>query len=324
MLLPFRSKSPQPDRVSDRQPTVLLLAASLRVRASATLTSSLKTRVGVFCRRAPGRCRARGPQVAQLVSGYSARGYKPASGRGFWLSRDPIQERGGKNLYAMVGNDAVNFVDPYGLKKLTKNEGESSLRAGLAMLETACDGGCKSGLFGKRCCTPEQCKADSKAIIEALVSAWDRNYGHGPYNDDGVNPFTGETSQTVGGYFCWDWAKIFADALSKVNPKCLSYEQGVAAAPEVTVTDLGLTYKRTPVHWYLRVHACKRSSAEFTDERRRSRMFAFNFKSATRVDCKQQDTEPRGQLLLHQPGTAHPNPALVRWAHCRSRARVAF
>ena len=38
-----------------------------------------------------------------------------ASGRPFWLSRDPIGENGGLNLYGMVGNDPVNFADFLGL-----------------------------------------------------------------------------------------------------------------------------------------------------------------------------------------------------------------
>lgn len=33
----------------------------------------------------------------------------------FWLSRDPIEERGGLNLYGFVGNDGVNQVDYLGL-----------------------------------------------------------------------------------------------------------------------------------------------------------------------------------------------------------------
>ena len=36
---------------------------------------------------------------------------------GRWLSRDPIEEQGGYNLYAMVGNDAVNFLDYLGHSK---------------------------------------------------------------------------------------------------------------------------------------------------------------------------------------------------------------
>ena len=37
--------------------------------------------------------------------------HKTASGRGTWPSRDPIEERGGVNLYAFVGNDGINRID---------------------------------------------------------------------------------------------------------------------------------------------------------------------------------------------------------------------
>jgi RHS repeat-associated protein len=45
---------------------------------------------------------------------YGLRYYNPSTGR--WLSRDPINERGGINLYGMIGNDAVNGVDFLGLR----------------------------------------------------------------------------------------------------------------------------------------------------------------------------------------------------------------
>ena len=43
---------------------------------------------------------------------YLARPYDPNMGR--WLSRDPIGEEGGVNLYAMVSNNLVNAIDPLG------------------------------------------------------------------------------------------------------------------------------------------------------------------------------------------------------------------
>jgi len=39
--------------------------------------------------------------------------------QGRWLSRDPIEEKGGLNLYGMVDNDPVNNVDHLGLWKAT-------------------------------------------------------------------------------------------------------------------------------------------------------------------------------------------------------------
>ncbi|WP_082408233.1 RHS repeat domain-containing protein [Verrucomicrobium spinosum] len=43
--------------------------------------------------------------------------YNPATGT--WLSRDPIAERGGLNLYGFVANDAVNKWDYLGLEERT-------------------------------------------------------------------------------------------------------------------------------------------------------------------------------------------------------------
>ena len=45
---------------------------------------------------------------------YGFRSYSPELGR--WVNRDPIEERGGVNLYGMVGNDPVNRWDVLGLK----------------------------------------------------------------------------------------------------------------------------------------------------------------------------------------------------------------
>lgn len=50
-------------------------------------------------------------------SGLSYYGYRYYSAEmGRWVSRDPIEEEGGINLYGMVGNDLINGVDLYGLR----------------------------------------------------------------------------------------------------------------------------------------------------------------------------------------------------------------
>src|SRR6202142_696339 len=43
---------------------------------------------------------------------YGYRFYNASTGR--WLSRDPIRERGGCNLYALLGNDPIDRVDRLG------------------------------------------------------------------------------------------------------------------------------------------------------------------------------------------------------------------
>jgi len=44
---------------------------------------------------------------------YGYRYYSPSGGR--WLSKDPLQEHGGQNLYGFIGNDSINHTDELGL-----------------------------------------------------------------------------------------------------------------------------------------------------------------------------------------------------------------
>ncbi|MHB8068859.1 MAG: RHS repeat-associated core domain-containing protein [Desulfobaccales bacterium] len=48
------------------------------------------------------------------LSYYGYRFYVPSPGR--WLTRDPLGEAGGINLYGFVGNNPMNFMDPMGLE----------------------------------------------------------------------------------------------------------------------------------------------------------------------------------------------------------------
>jgi RHS repeat-associated protein len=48
----------------------------------------------------------------RVVSYYGYRYYTPQTGR--WINRDPIEEKGGLNLYGFVGNDGVDYFDLLG------------------------------------------------------------------------------------------------------------------------------------------------------------------------------------------------------------------
>lgn len=53
------------------------------------------------------------PELGLVI--YNYRHYNPLDGR--WLTRDPIEEKGGINLYGFVGNNPLLWVDALGLRK---------------------------------------------------------------------------------------------------------------------------------------------------------------------------------------------------------------
>jgi RHS repeat-associated protein len=55
------------------------------------------------------------------TSYYGYRFYSSCTGR--WMTRDPLGEAGGINLYGFVQNNPVNFVDPWGLVVITNESG---------------------------------------------------------------------------------------------------------------------------------------------------------------------------------------------------------
>ena len=89
------------------------LAASERRRPPQTATQKNSRRV--FFSNPSGRTLDRRHLPLRTAPGYRACGYKTASGRPKWLSRDPLGEYAGINLYGYVGGDPINWVDPFGL-----------------------------------------------------------------------------------------------------------------------------------------------------------------------------------------------------------------
>jgi len=89
------------------------LAASERRRPPQTATQKNSRRV--FFSNPSGRTLDRRHLPLRTAPGYRACGYKTASGRPKWLSRDPMGESGSINLYSYVGDDPIDWTDPFGL-----------------------------------------------------------------------------------------------------------------------------------------------------------------------------------------------------------------
>ena len=89
------------------------LAAPERRRPPQRATPKNSRRV--FFGNPSGRTLAERHSARRTAPGYRACGYKTASGRPKWLSRDPLGEYAGINVYGYVLNDPVNGRDPFGL-----------------------------------------------------------------------------------------------------------------------------------------------------------------------------------------------------------------
>ena len=74
-----------------------------------------KNRVGGFRRSSPLRTGRFDPQPLETVSETAVTVTINVSGISCWLSRDPIAEEGGLNLYGFVENDPINYIDLLGL-----------------------------------------------------------------------------------------------------------------------------------------------------------------------------------------------------------------
>jgi len=74
---------------------------------------------------------------------FGARDYDPQTGR--WTAKDPIRfDAGDTNLYAYVGNDPINYIDPYGLETcviITRNFGFLNIGTHAALYLSRGDGG---------------------------------------------------------------------------------------------------------------------------------------------------------------------------------------
>jgi hypothetical protein len=99
------------------------------------------------------------------VADYLYRYYDPLTGR--WPSRDPIEERGGVNLYGFVGNDGIRMVDILGLANCSLSE-IARQKVQLEVRYTAAVARFAEHNIKPRGTGHRSCKAVSSAVLDAL------------------------------------------------------------------------------------------------------------------------------------------------------------
>ena len=93
------------------------LTAAPKKRLEKNSTPREKTASGDFFQN-PNESRLENrPQPLKTQQGSRAYSYKIVSGRPVWPSRDPIEEKGGINLYGFIDNNGVNKWDYLGNEK---------------------------------------------------------------------------------------------------------------------------------------------------------------------------------------------------------------
>lgn len=137
---------------------------------------------GPYAEQNPIRWSTKYQDQETALSYYGYRYYSPVIGR--WLSRDPIEESGGSNLYGFVANSPVDLVDLYGLVFRTLFfQGQ---RPGFRMFTGGADGGmAKPVVTGehkieetKRRCCAEVVKAKRiDVLVLQIIPARDQAIG---------------------------------------------------------------------------------------------------------------------------------------------------
>jgi RHS repeat-associated protein len=177
--------------------------------------------------------------------------YDPTIGR--WISRDPIEETSGEelvghkdwvararlNLCVFVENNSLNYYDFLGLAKPTKETGAAEIAGAAEMLKGLCRKCCKC--TGKSVCSAEECEKSAQAMINAILAAWNDNFGKGK----------NKTDDAVGGYLCWDWARSFERHANEHASSCWTITQHAIER----ISD-------DTKHFYVEFNACKNETSD--------------------------------------------------------------
>lgn len=174
-------------------------------------------------------------KVVDNETDYAYYGYRylnPNSGR--WLNRDPIQERGGENLYGFIRNKSTKGVDPRGLAlsddEITRTIGKSPPAPGQ---------GCSiSGIvigFGMPCTIYWDCASARDPVGDPVLGDWEdmpypESFPVGGWYWDGVQGSCKRRWQINQEQKVWQWYKNSIGALYTQRFEC-----GLCPRPPVTL-----------------------------------------------------------------------------------------
>lgn len=156
--------------------------------------------------------------------------YNSSAGR--WISRDPVEELGGTNLFGYVSNEPIGTTDQTGLTPMADL---------LRYMKAICDSGdCVP------CPLKEKCINEANQIAARLQAVWvQRAFGRSgsaignPYHDQ------------VNGYRCWDYAVYFKQAIDSIHPVVWHSDYRNWNEPVLRMSSNGKTYQNT--HWAVRL-----------------------------------------------------------------------
>ncbi len=149
---------------------------------------------------------------------------KTASGIPYWPSRDPIGERGGRNLCEFVGNCGLDSLDYLGREEqkpqipneLSDNDYLTLEKDAVTKLSNLCE---NKKCLGSCGCSEDDCKAEAKKIAKAAIQAYrtmanhPKGWGNRPGN-------TNNDEDIHRGWMCFQWQYIMYTALKEANLKC--------------------------------------------------------------------------------------------------------
>ena len=149
-----------------------------------------------------------------------------------WPSRDPIEERGGLNLYGFISNDGAGRSDFLGReeqkhtipKELTEADYQKLKDDGTKLLQGLCE---NKKCLGECGCTKETCQKEAKSIAEMAIKAYRIAANH-PKGWGSIPGNSNNAGEIHRGWVCYQWQQMMFRALFQLHTKCFKLSGGAA------------------------------------------------------------------------------------------------